>query len=76
MSELIKLPPINKELLQVRPYKARYAQLHRNMVIPEQWFDGSIKPYKNTEEVYKACLEKGVTWQELLHYSPYDDVDL
>lgn len=68
--EWIKLPPLNEELAREFPNKARYAQIHMNQVIPEEWFDGSIEPYKNTEEVYAACLEKGVTWQELLHYKP------
>ena len=76
MSNWIKLPPLNEELFQVKPYKARYAQLHENAVIPEKWFDGDISPYKNTEEVYRACLEKGVTWQELLNYSPNKEATL
>lgn len=72
----IKLPPINRELARRFPNKARYAQLHMNQVIPEEWFDGSIEPYKNTEEVYAACLEKGVTWQELLHYKLKEGITL
>ena len=70
MSEWIKLPPLDEQLAKTRPNKAKYAQLHMNRVIPERWFDGSIKPYKDTEEVYAACLEKGVTWEELLNYKP------
>lgn len=72
----IKLPPLDMELAKTKPYKARYAQLHQNQVIPTEWFDGSIEPYRNTEEVYQACLEKGVTWQELLNYKPNKDLIL
>ena len=72
----IKLPPLNEELAKTAPNKAKYAQLHMNQVIPEKWFDGSIKPYKNTEEVYAACLKKGVTWEELLHYKPDENMVL
>jgi len=70
----VKLPPLNKEMAETHPNKARYVQLHGNKVIPEQWFDGSIKPYKNLEEVYAACLKKGVTWEELLNYQAREDI--
>ena len=72
----IKLPPLDQELAKTAPNKARYAQLHMNRVIPNKWFGGSIKPYRNTEEVYQVCLEKGITWEELLNYKPKDEIIL
>lgn len=75
--KLIRLLPRNEELAFTRPRAADYAQIYGlHALIPEQWFDGSIEPYRNTEEVYAACIEKGVTWEELLDYKPREDITM
>ena len=69
----IKLPPINKELEMRRPYAAKYAQLHgMQRLISEVWpeVDYHKEGYKSTEEVYKECLDEGMTWEELLDFDP------
>jgi len=70
----VRAYPLDQELYRTRPWMAKYAMVHgRWNCIPEsQWAGVNLKG-KKTEEVYKECLEKGVTWQELLNYKPDDD---
>lgn len=32
-------------------------------LIPVKWF--SSDKYKSTEEIYRECVERGITWREL-----------
>jgi hypothetical protein len=38
-------------------------------LIPEKWFYS--KRYKTVDDVYTACVKKGVTWRELTKWN-YD----
>ena len=70
MSE-IKCFPLDMDLFRERPQAAKYAMLHgKTGLMSEKWNDADLGDYKNTEEVYRDCLTKGVTWQELLNYNP------
>ena len=63
--------PLIKELHDTRPYAAKYAQIYGPWALmSKDWNDAKIGKYGDTEHVYNACLEKGVTWQELLDYKP------
>jgi hypothetical protein len=39
-------------------------------MMSEDWNLANVSGYKSSEEVYRDCLRKGVTWQELLKYDP------
>ena len=66
----IKLPPLDEDLARTRPYAARYIQLHgRFSAMSEKYNTANMKGYKNTEDIYRECLKKGVTWQELVGVS-------
>lgn len=68
MSE-IRCYPLDRMLYQEQPEAAKYAMLHgKTGLMSRNWNDADLGPYNSTEDVYKACLEKGVTWQELLNY--------
>ena len=73
MSERKAFPRM-KDLAETRPKAADYAQIYGPWALmSETWNDAKLGKYKNTEEVYAACLEEGVTWQELLDYKPDKD---
>lgn len=69
----MKLYPVNEYLQKTRPYAAKYAQLYGTWgLMSEDWpvIVVQDKGFKNSEEVYKKCLEEGKTWKELLGYRP------
>ena len=68
MSE-VKCFPVDRELAATQPHAAIYASVHGKWnLMPGKWNDADLGAYKSTEDVYRACLKKGVTWQELLNY--------
>ena len=76
MSE-IKTYTIDEYLAREQPRAAIYAMLHGKWsLMSSKWPGVNFGPYKSTEEVYKACVEKGVTWQELLGYKPDNNITL
>lgn len=56
------------------PNTAKYMMLYSPFEMMSKW--ESTAPYKDREEVYGVCLEKGVTWQELLNFKGYDEKTL
>ena len=62
---LPQVPAWVRNVRETHPYLYEYVRLHGARSFVSMWETG---PYKNQEAVYKAALEKGVTWQELLNY--------
>ena len=63
--------PVNEELKRTRPYAARYAEKYGIWtMMSEDWISADVRGYSSSEEVYRDCLKRGVTWQELLKYNP------
>ena len=62
------LPPMIDE--KRMPYAAKYFRLFGFQTGMISSWD-VYGEYKTTEEVYKACIEKKCTWQELLHFKGY-----
>lgn len=51
------------------PHTVEYLQKHGLGGAMSIW---DLKhPYKTTEQVYKECLKRGVTWQQLLNFKGY-----
>lgn len=50
---------------ETHPYLYEYVRIHGTRSFVSMWETG---PYKTQEDVYRAALEKGVTWEELLNY--------
>lgn len=76
MSE-VKCYPRDEILAKTQPRAADYAMLHGKWnLIPSKWNDIDFGRYKSMEEIYRDCLRKGVTWQELLNYRPKSDITL
>lgn len=51
------------------PHTVKYLQKHGLGGAMSIW---DLKhPYKTTEQVYKECLKRGVTWQQLLNFKGY-----
>lgn len=72
MGSEIRCPDLPKLIDEKRmPYTAKYFRLfgfqHGMM---SSW--DVTKTYKDREDVYAACIEKGCTWQELLDFHGYD----
>jgi len=63
--------PVDPYFKKTRPYAARYAEKYGLWtMMSEDWNLANVSGYKSSEEVYRDCLRKGVTWQELLKYDP------
>ena len=76
MSE-IETYPLDEYLAREQPRAAVYAMLHGKWsLMSSKWPGVNLGPYKSTEEVYKTCVEQGVTWQELLNYEPKENETL
>jgi len=74
MSE-VETYPLDEELARTQPQAAIYAMLHGKWsLMSSKWPGADFGPYKSSEEVYKECLKKGVTWQELLNYKLSKDM--
>lgn len=44
------------------------------LIVPIGYPEG-VKEHGGVEAVYKECIEKGITWEELLNYvEPSDDI--
>ena len=55
------------------PNRFIYALIHGRTSLLPSW--NVPTKYKGEEEgIYQYCLEKGYTWQEVLHYEPDEDV--
>lgn len=53
------------------PYLYQYVQIYGIQAVMPTYPSGlgiPIFPYQTREEVYKACIQKRCTWQELLNY--------
>ncbi|MCR4621152.1 MAG: hypothetical protein K5663_03640 [Clostridiales bacterium] len=64
-SGLLRIPKAIESHKKDLPYLYEYVRVHGITEYVSMWETG---PYKNQEAVYKAALEKGITWQELLNY--------
>lgn len=52
------------------PYTLKYIQKYGYSEIMSKW---DLKhPYKTTEQVYKECIKRGVTWKQLLNFKGYN----
>lgn len=62
-----KLPSMIDE--RKTPYTAQYFRLYgfTDGMISETW--DYMGEYKTAEDVYKACIENGCTWQTLLGHN-------
>ena len=79
MDEVVVRFPLDRDLARTRPQAAKYAQKYGKWnLMSEEWpsCDFYALGYKNSEEVYSACLKQGVTWQKLLNYQPDDGKDV
>lgn len=75
----IECYPVDEELAKTRPMAAKYAQVYGAWnLMSENWPSADFyeKGFKNSEEVYSACLIKGVTWKELLEFKEEDLKDI
>ena len=85
MSDLIKKTLANEELeeWELTPEEAkRYGISYREQYVakfkiksPNQLFSGSWDNYRTEEQIenmYKQCIEKGKTWQELTGWKKQD----
>lgn len=57
--------------IKSNPFEAVYAAIYGIKRLMSDW---DLNTYRTKEEVYEKCLEKGVTWEELLNYKKDDDV--
>lgn len=58
------------------PYLYRYIQIHGLRAVMPTYPSGlgiPIFPYQDREEVYRDCIRKRCTWQELLNYKEPPD---
>ncbi len=57
--------PFDQRQRERMPYATRYCMLYgMHRLMSREWTD--IRPYRSQEEVYRACIEKGCTWEKLL----------
>ncbi len=59
--------------LEGLPNMAHYIAIHGVRLDSIMSIYNVKAPYKDREEVYAACIERGCTWQELLDFKGYDE---
>ena len=64
--------PFGKEEQEERPYATKYCMIHGAWKMMSKEWGPPLKQYEDQEEVYKECLERGCTWEELLDFKGYD----
>ncbi len=66
--------PFPEEYKKTHPNAVKYCMRHGiYKMISEKW-PPNLGSYKNTEEVYAACLESMCTWEELLGHKEDENV--
>jgi len=58
-----------------RPYAFKYSLIYRN-IMPTWGVSSEYKDREKSEQVYKECLERGITWQERIGYKEPDEDQL
>lgn len=62
------------DMIPEKPYQAVYLAIHGMKSAISEWDIPKI--YKNSEDLYKACLKEGITWEKLINFDGYNESEL
>ena len=66
--------PFPQDYQREHPNAVGYCMRHgAYRMMAEAWLP-DLKGYKNTEEVYGICLDRGCTWEELLSHKEDESI--